>query len=117
VDDSIVRGTTSAKIVGMVKAAGASEVHMRISAPPTIGPCHYGIDTPDRDQLIAANNTQEEIRESLGCESLAYLSLDGLYRGMGGRQPGYCDACFSDDYPVAPEQGTRQMSLLREDFG
>jgi amidophosphoribosyltransferase len=117
VDDSIVRGTTSAKIVGMVKAAGASEVHMRISAPPTIGPCHYGIDTPDRDQLIAANNTQQEIRDSLGCESLAYLSLDGLYRGMGGRGPGYCDACFSDDYPVAPETGTPQMSLLREDYG
>ncbi|HKJ70253.1 MAG TPA: amidophosphoribosyltransferase [Gammaproteobacteria bacterium] len=117
VDDSIVRGTTSAKIVGMVKAAGAEEVHMRISAPPTIGPCHYGIDTPDRDQLIAANRTRQEIQDSLGCESLAYLSLDGLYRGMGGRGPGYCDACFSDDYPVAPEEGTPQLSLLREDAG
>ncbi|KPV40442.1 amidophosphoribosyltransferase [Thiohalorhabdus denitrificans] len=117
VDDSIVRGTTSAKIVGMVKAAGAEEVHMRISAPPTIGPCHYGIDTPDRDQLIAATHTQEQIRSSLGCETLAYLSLDGLYRGMGGRAPGYCDACFSDDYPVAPEGKVQQMSLLREEAG
>ncbi len=115
VDDSIVRGTTSAKIVGMVKASGASEVHMRISAPPTIGPCHYGIDTPDRDQLIAANRTLEGIRDNLGCESLGYLTLEGLYRGMGGRGPGYCDACFSDDYPVTPEEGTPQMSLLRED--
>ena len=115
VDDSIVRGTTSAKIVGMVLAAGAKEVHMRISAPPTIGPCHYGIDPPDRDQLLAANQTQEQIREHLGCDSLAYLSLDGLYRGMGGREPGYCDACFSDNYPVAPDQATPQMSLLREE--
>lgn len=115
VDDSIVRGTTSAKIVGMVKASGASEVHMRISAPPTIGPCHYGIDTPDRDQLIAANRTLEGIRDNLGCESLGYLTLEGLYRGMGGRGPGYCDACFSDNYPVTPEDGTPQMSLLREE--
>ncbi len=117
VDDSIIRGTTSAKIVGMVKASGASEVHMRISAPPTIGPCHYGIDTPDRDQLIAANRTLEGIRAHLGCESLAYLSLEGLYRGMGGRSSGYCDACFSDDYPVTPAERTPQMSLLREEIG
>ncbi len=117
VDDSIVRGTTSAKIVGMMRASGAREVHMRISAPPTIGPCHYGIDTPDREQLIAANKTLEEIRAHLGCDTLAYLSLEGLYRGMGGRGPGYCDACFSDEYPVAPEEGTPQMSLLREEAG
>lgn len=117
VDDSIVRGTTSAKIVGMVRAAGAAEVHMRISSPPTIGPCHYGIDTPDRNQLIAANHNLEEIRTRIGSDSLGYISLDGLYRGMGGREPGYCDACFSDDYPVPPEEGTAQLSLLRVEAG
>ncbi len=103
VDDSIVRGTTSAKIVSMVRTAGAKEVHLRVSAPPIIGPCYYGIDTPDRDQLIAANYSQQAIQDRLGCDTVAYLTLAGLYRGMGGQAPGYCDACFSGDYPVLPE--------------
>ena len=83
VDDSIVRGTTSRKIVKMVRAAGASEVHMRISCPPTISPCFYGVDTPRRSELIAATHTLEEIRRYIGADSLGYLSLDGLLSSVG----------------------------------
>ncbi len=115
VDDSIVRGTTLTKIVNMLRAAGANEVHLRISSPPTIGPCHYGIDTPTREELIAANHSIEEICAMLGADSLGYLSLDGL-RGCGrALKHGFCDACFSDDYPVATtEEGPPpQLSLFR----
>jgi amidophosphoribosyltransferase len=115
VDDSIVRGTTLTKIVNMLRAAGAHEVHLRISSPPTIGPCHYGIDTPTREELIAHNHSVEEIRAIMGADSLGYLSLDGL-RGCGERlKHGFCDACFSDDYPVAnSEEGSPpQLSLFR----
>src|SRR6202035_2379526 len=84
VDDSIVRGTTSRKIVRMVRQAGAREVHMRISCPPTISPCYYGVDTPSKNQLIAANKSVEEIREYIGADSLSYLSLEGLERACGG---------------------------------
>ena len=100
VDDSIVRGTTSRTIVRMVKAVGAKEVHMRISCPPTISPCFYGIDTPERSQLIAANQTLEEIREFLGADSLQYLSLDGLLSGVSTSSTSYCTSCFTGEYPV-----------------
>jgi len=102
VDDSIVRGTTSQKIVRMVKASGAREVHMRISCPPTVSPCYYGIDTPHRDQLIAAKHSVEEIRNYLGADSLSYLSLDGLRESVGVAAPNYCTACYTREYPVEP---------------
>jgi len=106
VDDSIVRGTTSTKIVAMVRQAGATEVHMRISSPPTTHSCFYGIDTPQRDQLMAAQNDLAAMAKLIGVDSLAFVSIDGLYRAMGepGRdiaKPKFCDACFSGDYPVA----------------
>ncbi|MCL5051976.1 MAG: class II glutamine amidotransferase, partial [Gammaproteobacteria bacterium] len=116
VDDSIVRGTTSAKIVSLVRAAGAREVHFVVSAPPTIGPCYYGIDTPDRSQLIAAQHSIEEVRKIIGADSLGYITLDALYEAVGGRGQGFCDACFSDDYPLpTPEgHGSRQLHLIKE---
>jgi amidophosphoribosyltransferase len=101
IDDSIVRGTTSKKIVRMVRDAGAKEVHMRISCPPTISPCYYGVDTPSKKQLIAANKSVEEIREYIGADSLAYLSLDGLRRAAGeGDEKMYCTACYTGKYPT-----------------
>ena len=105
IDDSIVRGTTSRKIVGMVKSAGAREVHVRISSPPTTGPCHYGIDTPLKSELIAARQSVEEIRRFIAADSLAYLSHEGLLAAVGdagGHR--YCTACFSGRYPVAVSQ-------------
>lgn len=101
VDDSIVRGTTSRKIVKMVRAAGAREVHVRISCPPTVSPCFYGVDTPRRAELIAATHTQEEIRRYLGADSLGYLSLDGLLTAVGERRQNYCTSCYTGKYPVA----------------
>ena len=104
VDDSIVRGTTSQKIVAMIKAAGAAEVHMRISCPPTVAPCYYGIDTPHRDELIAASRSVDEIRDFMGADTLAYLSIDGLRAAVGERNGQYCTACYTRQYPVAPPQ-------------
>jgi amidophosphoribosyltransferase len=122
VDDSIVRGTTSKKIVEMMRLAGATEVHMRVSSPPTTHSCYYGVDTPERDQLLAAKHDVENIRRLIGADTLAFVSMDGLYRAMGeeGRdpdQPQYCDACFSGDYPIQltdriHEKDPRQLSLL-----
>lgn len=106
VDDSIVRGTTSQKIVSMIKAAGAREVHMRISCPPTVAPCYYGIDTPHRDELIAARHSVEEIRRFMGADTLAYLSLAGLRDAVGERQDRYCTACYTRQYPVPPPRDT-----------
>src|SRR6266699_6349263 len=101
IDDSIVRGTTSRKIVRMIRGAGAKEVHMRISCPPTISPCFYGVDTPRKNELIAANNTVEEIRRYIGADSLAYLSLDGLKKACGdGETTTYCTACYTGKYPT-----------------
>ncbi|MBT3702536.1 MAG: amidophosphoribosyltransferase [Alphaproteobacteria bacterium] len=128
VDDSIVRGTTSTKIVEMVRAAGATEVHMRIASPPTLHSCHYGVDTPERDKLIASRLDLEGLRDYIGVDSLAYVSMDGLYRAMGqdgGRDPAtpyYCDACFSGEYPIALSDqdngaATAQLSLLAEQNG
>ncbi len=124
VDDSIVRGTTSKKIVEMVRNAGAKEVHMRISSPPTRSPCFYGIDTPQASELLAARLDVEGIRKLIDADSLAYVSMDGLYRAMGedGRNneaPQYCDACFSGEYPIALTDfdggdSETQMSLLAE---
>src|SRR5262245_42509882 len=101
IDDSIVRGTTSKKIVRMVRNAGAKEVHMRISCPPTISPCFYGVDTPSKNQLIAANKSVEQIREYIGADSLSYLSLEGLKMACGeGEQTDYCTACYTGSYPT-----------------
>jgi amidophosphoribosyltransferase len=124
VDDSIVRGTTSIKIVEMVRAAGATEVHMRIASPPTRFSCYYGVDTPERSKLLAANMDVAEMANYIGADSLAYLSMDGLYRALGeeGRhdlQPQFCDACFSGEYPTKLTdkkelEAPKQLSLLAE---
>jgi amidophosphoribosyltransferase len=101
IDDSIVRGTTSRKIVRMIRNAGAKEVHMRVSCPPTISPCFYGVDTPSKNQLIAANKSVEEIQEYIGADSLSYLSLEGLKKACGeGEKTSYCSACYTGSYPT-----------------
>src|ERR1700716_2175434 len=100
VDDSIVRGTTSRKIVRMVRAAGAKEVHVRISCPPTISPCFYGVDTPSRMELIAATHTLEEITKYLDADSVGYLSLDGMMTAVGPDRGSYCSSCYTGKYPV-----------------
>jgi amidophosphoribosyltransferase len=100
VDDSIVRGTTSRKIVKMVRAAGAREVHMRISCPPTISPCFYGVDTPQRSELIAATHTLEEIKKYIEADSLGYLSLEGMLNAVGSKRDSYCTSCYTGQYPV-----------------
>ena len=124
VDDSIVRGTTSMKIVEMVREAGAAEVHMRISSPPTTHSCFYGIDTPERSKLLAAQHDIQGMADIIGVDSLAFISWDGLYRAVGeaGRNmelPQYCDACFTGEYPIPltdrnSAAGPRQLSLLEE---
>ena len=124
VDDSIVRGTTSEKIVTMVRDVGASEVHMRISSPPTTNSCYYGIDTPEREKLLAANLSIEEMAKHIGADTLSFITMDGLYRAVGEsarvtEEPQYCDACFSGDYPIEltdQEDGDvpAQLSLLAE---
>ena len=113
VDDSIVRGTTSKKIVGMVREGGASEIHVRVSAPPTQWPCRYGIDTPTRDELIAAHHSIDEIREFIGADSLAYLSLEGMLASVSGPKDTYCTACWTGEYrvPLSPYD-TRQAELF-----
>jgi amidophosphoribosyltransferase len=119
VDDSIVRGTTSGKIIGMIRSAGAKEVHLRISSPPTVGPCHYGIDTPDRTKLIASSHTVDEVRRFVGADTLGYLSLEGLHASVTKvltrhEHRGLCDACFSNRYPIpmpAPMR-VRQLRLI-----
>jgi amidophosphoribosyltransferase len=124
VDDSIVRGTTSKKIVQMVRDAGATEVHMRIASPPTANPCYYGVDTPSREELMAANMDVATMARQIGVDSLAFISINGLYQAVGGvdrdgEQPQYCDACFTDEYPVslvdlAQGRSPAQLSLLAE---
>lgn len=100
VDDSIVRGTTSKKIVALVREAGASEVHMRISCPPTIAPCFYGVNTPRKSELIASQKTVEEVREHIAADSLGYLSLEGMLEATGMERQNVCVACWTDDYPT-----------------
>jgi len=106
IDDSIVRGTTSLKIVQMMRDAGAAEVHFRVASPPTGHGCYYGVDTPERSKLLAGRMDVEAMREFIQADSLAFVSIDGLYRAVGlpGRNdasPQYCDACFTGDYPTA----------------
>lgn len=124
VDDSIVRGTTSVKIVQMVRDAGAREVHMRIASPPTTNSCYYGVDTPEKSKLLASRMSVEEMAAHIKVDSLAFLTIDGLYRAVGeeGRvsgSPQYCDACFSGEYPTrltdrSSTSSVRQLSLLAE---
>ncbi len=124
VDDSIVRGTTATKIVTMVRDAGVAEVHLRIASPPATNSCFYGVDTPSREQLLAARHDVESMARFIGVDSLAFLSIDGLYRAVAGAErdgeaPQYCDACFTGDYPIPlvdHEGGNdrRQLSLLSE---
>jgi len=112
VDDSIVRGTTSRKIVRMVRAAGAREVHVRISCPPTVSPCFYGVDTPRRSELIAATHSLEEIREYLEADSVQYLSLEGLLSSVGTERNSYCTSCYTGVYPVpVPRDEARHLQL------
>jgi len=125
VDDSIVRGTTSRKIVEMVRQAGAKEVHMRISSPPTTHSCYFGIDTPEREKLLAARYDVAGMARLIGVDTLAFISLDGLYRAVGeqtrdNEHPQFCDACFTGDYPVDPTDyvegsAPKQLSLLIEE--
>ncbi len=113
IDDSIVRGTTSRKIVRMVREAGAAEVHLRISSPPTRWPCHYGINTPRREELIASSKSVEEITDYIEADSLAYLSLEGLLGCLGGADDSYCTACWSGQYRVPVRPGdARQRALF-----
>jgi len=123
VDDSIVRGTTSVKIVAMVREAGAKEVHMRIASPPTTHSCFYGVDTPKREELLASTHSVEAMAKVIGADSLAFISIDGLYRAMGEAKrdttgPQFCDACFSGDYPIPltdhESAVPRQLSFLVE---
>ena len=109
VDDSIVRGTTTKGLVAMVRAAGAREVHMRVSSSPITGPCYYGIDTPNREELIAANMSVDEIADTLGVDSLGYLSLDGMLESVPGGPDGFCHACFSGDYPTPPPTDPQKL--------
>jgi amidophosphoribosyltransferase len=115
IDDSIVRGTTSKKIVQMVRNAGAREVHVRISCPPTVAPCFYGVDTPTRDELIASNLTVDEIAQFIGADSLGYLSLEGLLRAcedpMGNR---HCTACYTNNYPIPVTSAARTKTEREE---
>jgi amidophosphoribosyltransferase len=124
IDDSIVRGTTSVKILQMLRDAGAREVHLRIASPPTRHSCFYGVDTPERAKLLAAQMTVPQMADFIGADSLAFVSVDGLYKALGedlrdDGKPQYCDACFTGDYPthltdqeeVAPAD---QLSLLAE---
>jgi amidophosphoribosyltransferase len=104
VDDSIIRGTTSRKIVRIVREAGAREVHLRISCPPTISPCHYGIDTPTKKELIASTHSVDEIRQYIGADSLGYLSLEGMRQAVGDTQDRYCLACYTANYPTAVQE-------------
>lgn len=100
IDDSLVRGTTSQKIIRLVRQAGAKEVHFRIASPPTTGPCYYGVDTPKRGQLIAAQQSLDEIREYIDADSLAYLSIEGMMEAVKGSKKEFCAACFDGDYPT-----------------
>jgi amidophosphoribosyltransferase len=116
VDDSIVRGNTTRQIVQMLRDAGAREVHMRISAPPIKHPCHYGVDMSTREEMVAHGRTVEEIAEHLGCDSLAYLSLEGVYDAVGGSRETHCDACFSGDYPLGDPVGEKDKFAFEREL-
>ena len=115
-----MRGTTSKKIVTMVREAGAKEVHMRIASPPTTHSCFYGVDTPTRDQLLAARYNIEEMARLIEVDSLAFISLDGMYKAVSGKardniNPQYCDACFSGNYPIALTDAGNTMNGSQKD--
>lgn len=113
VDDSIVRGTTSRKLMSLLRTAGAREIHLRISAPPTKDPCYYGIDTPSKEELIASHMNLEQIREYVGVDTLGYLSVEGLYRAVESVQGKFCDACFTGNYPLGtPVQFRKKQQAL-----
>ena len=114
VDDSIVRGNTTRQIVAMLKEAGATEVHLRISAPPIRHPCHYGIDMSTREEMIAHDRTEAEIAAELGADSLAYLSMDAVYEAIGTPREKHCDACFTGDYPLGDPEGANGKFALEE---
>jgi len=114
IDDSIVRGTTSKKIVRMVREAGAKEIHVRISCPPTISPCYYGVDTPNKSELIAANYSVEGIREFIGADSLGYLSLDGMQAATGLTADESCAACWTERYPTRITSAAETMRSREE---
>jgi amidophosphoribosyltransferase len=114
IDDSIIRGTTSQKIVRMIRNAGAREVHFRVSSPPTIGPCFYGIDTPKREELIAYSHSVDEIAHYIDADTLAYLSHESLLASVGGERDRFCSACFTNRYPVAVPEGEREQMKLFE---
>ncbi len=116
VDDSIVRGTTSRKIVHIIRGAGAKEIHVRITSPPIVGPCYYGIDTPTKRELIAASRSVEEIRKFIGADTLHYLSLESLLKSVGEGER-YCTACFTDRYPTDVAQEERQKELFGKELG
>ncbi len=114
IDDSIVRGTTSMKIVELVRAAGATEVHMRIASPPTTNPCFYGVDTPQKDKLMAAQHNLKEMTQLIGADSLAFISIDGLYKAAGfehrqPEKPQFCDACFTGEYPIIRNETEKNL--------
>ena len=110
VDDSIVRGTTTAQLVAMVRDAGATEVHLRVSSPPYRWPCFYGMDTSDAAQLLAGTRSVDEVRDFVGADSLAYLTLDGLLAATGAPEGGFCTACLSGEYPTAtPADGDKHL--------
>jgi len=112
VDDSIIRGTTSRKVVRMVRDAGATEIHLRITCPPWRWPCRYGIDTPTREELIAANQEPEEICEYVGADSLCFLSPEGVLSSLSGPEDSYCTACWSGKYPVPVDASSSPQSEL-----
>jgi len=114
IDDSIVRGSTTRQLVSMVREAGAKEIHLRISSPPYRWPCFYGMDTADRSKLLAAHQTVDEIGAFLACDSLAYLSLDGLLSAAGTVQEGFCTACLSGDYPTRLPTNGHKFALEGE---
>jgi len=116
VDDSIVRGNTTRQIVQMLRDAGAAEVHMRISAPPIQHPCHYGVDMSTREEMIAHGRTVEEVAAELGCDSLHYLSLEGVYRAVGAERETHCDACFTGEYPLARTEEANGKFALEEEL-
>jgi len=113
VDDSIVRGTTSKKIVQIIRAAGAKEIHVRITAPPIVAPCFYGIDIPTRRELIGSTKSVEEIRKFIGADSLGYLSLEAVLKSVEDKKQ-YCSACFSDQYPTEIVTDDKQMTLFKK---
>ena len=111
VDDSIVRGTTSKKLIQLLKTTRVEEIHMRITSAPITGPCHYGIDTPTKEELIASSHSVEEIRKFLGVNSLSYLSVEGMLKAAKGTESNFCTGCFSGNYPTRIDQ---KAALLKE---